>query len=322
MVAGEANDATSSMLTADPPEHTRLRTPVGKAFSPARMRRLRPRIQQLADELLSALPRRTTVDLLGAYAFPVSATVLCELLGIPAGDRDDFRRWTTAAHTPTYITTAPMPRAEGGRRLRGYVRDLINGSQPAAGLIGELITDRGLTGQEMVETVSHLLLAGQDATTNLIGNGLHALLRHSEQLELLRDKPDLIEPAVEELMRYDGPTARSSPRVAVRDLNLGDVTIPAGSIVIIGLSAANRDPARFTDPDGLDLTRADNQHLALGLGSHFCVAAPLARITGQIAISALLHRFPDIALACRAQELRWRPTPVFRGLTNLPITIA
>jgi cytochrome P450 len=169
--------------------------------------------------------------------------------------------------------------------------------------------------------VSHLLLAGQDATTNLIGNGMAALLRHPDQLALLRRHPQQLASAVEELMRYDGPTARSSPRIATRDLNLGTATVRANEIVIVALSAANRDSARFTDPDRLDITRTENAHLAFGRGIHFCVAASLARMTGQIAIGTLVRRFPHLALACRHDELHWRTTPVFRGLTSLPITI-
>jgi cytochrome P450 len=312
LVSGNAEDATISMFTADPPEHTRLRAPVAKAFSPARMQQLRPRIEDLADELSDL---RGTVDLMDAYAFPLAVTVLCDLLGVPVEDRDDFRTWTTAAHTPTYVKTAPMSRQEGARRLRSYVRELI---AYADGLIGSLVADGSLTDNEVVETVSHLLLAGQDATTNLIGNSLAALLRHPDQLKLLRDNPDLAGSAVEELMRYDGPTARSSPRIATHDLTTDTVTIPAGGIVVVGIAAANRDPARFVNPDQVDVTRTDNPHLALGHGSHFCVAAPLARIVGQVALTTLVRRFPDMVLV---GDLQWRPTPVFRGLTGLPVQL-
>jgi cytochrome P450 len=333
MVSGDAQDATVSMLTADPPDHARLRTPVSAAFGPARVDRLRPHIQQVADQLLDEVAGQGTVDLLDAVAFPLTVTVLCELLGVPADERDDFRLWTTAAHTPTYITGTPMPRQEGSRRLRAYIADVITrrkarvpAGQAARGddLISALAAgpEHGLTGKELVETISHLLLAGQDATTNLIGNGVAALLRHRDQLELLRQRPELIGRAVEELMRYDGPTARSTPRVAVQDIELGGVPIPSRGIVIVGLSAANRDPARFDKPDQLDITRIDTGHLALGHGAHFCVAAPLARATAQIAIGTLLRRFPHITLACRPHELTWRPTPVFRGLTRLPVTVS
>jgi cytochrome P450 len=324
MVRGDAGEATLSMLTADPPEHTRLRSPVSQAFSPRRMELLQPRIQEIAAGLLDAMATRGGGDLIDAVAFPLAVTVLCELLGIPDGDRGDFRAWTTAAHTPTYVAGAPMSREEGARRLRGYVADLVarRRKEPGGGdLVGALVGGTDLSEVEVAETVSHLLLAGQDATTNLIGNGVAALLRHPDQLALLRERPERLDAAVEELMRYDGPTARSSPRVATRALTLGTVTIPAGDIVIVGLAAANRDPARFADPDRLEIMRNDGPHLALGHGIHFCVATPLARLTGRILIGALVRRFSHIALGCPYERLRWRPTPVFRGLTGLPVTL-
>jgi cytochrome P450 len=220
-----------------------------------------------------------------------------------------------------------MSRQEGARLLREYIAALVArrraATEPAVGLIGALIADEAdtLSDAEIVETVSHLLLAGQDATTNLIGNAVVALLDHPDQWALLREQPGSTASAIEELARYDGPTARSSPRFATRDVVLGRVVIPAGSVVIVGLAAANRDPDRFTDPDRLDITREDSQHLAFGSGRHFCVAATLARLTGQIGLDSLVRRLPDLALACEPDRLRWRPTPVFRGLTDLPVII-
>jgi cytochrome P450 len=337
MVSGTADEATASMLTADPPEHGRLRAPVSRAFTPRATERLRPRIQQVTERLLDTVEEQGTVDLIDAFAFPLSVTIMCELLGVPLDDRDDFRTWTTAAHTPTYVTGAPMSRQEGARRLRGYVRDLVARRQAAARLrepsaipqpqdvIGALVADIGTAGglseAEVAETVSHLLVAGQDATTNLVGNGVAALLRHPDQLALLRQRPELLDSAVEELLRYDGPTARSSPRTTTQDLDLGGVTIPAQDVVVVGLSAANRDPARFADPDRLDIARNHGPNLALGHGIHFCVAAPLARMTGGIAIGTLVRRFPHLTLARPYSELRWRPTPVFRGLVSLPVSV-
>jgi cytochrome P450 len=338
MVRGAADDANASMLTADPPEHSRLRAPVSRAFAPRATERLRPRIQQVTERLLDTVAEQGTADLIDAFAFPLSVTILCELLGAPLGDRDDFRTWTTAAHTPTYVTEAPMSREEGARRLRSYVAELVaqrhaavrpqesSATQQPQDVIGALVpgigTAGGLTEAEVVETVSHLLLAGQDATTNIVGNGVAALLRHPDQLALLRQRPELLDPAIEELLRYDGPTARSSPRTTIQDLDLGGVTIRARDIVVVGLSAANRDPARFADPDRLDITRNHGPNLALGHGIHFCVAAPLARMTARIAIGTLVRRFPHLTLARPYSELRWRPTPVFRGLVSLPVSVS
>jgi cytochrome P450 len=172
----------------------------------------------------------------------------------------------------------------------------------------------------LVALTHQLLFAGHEPTTNLIGNGMAALLRHPDQLARLRERPELLPGAIEELLRYDGPTARSSPSYAVEDLIIGDTVVPAGSIVIVGIAAVNRDPRRFTEPDRLEITRGD-RHLAFGHGLHRCLGAPLARMEGSVAIGALLRRFPDLSLACAPEELSWLPFPVFRGLATLPVRV-
>jgi cytochrome P450 len=335
MVSGAAEDANASMLTADPPEHSRLRAPVSRAFAPRAMERLLPRARQVVDRLLDTVAEQGTADLIDAFAFPLSVTIMCELLAVPPDDRAGFRAWTTAAHTPTYVTGGPMSRQEGARRLRGRVADLVARRRAAvrassdtrqpqdvtATLVAAIGTAGGPSQAEVVKTVSHLLLAGQDATTNLVGNGVAALLRHPDQLALLRQRPELLDSAVEELLRYDGPTARSSPRTTTQDLDLGGVPIRAQEVVVVGLSAADRDPARFADPDRLDIARNHGPNLAFGHGIHFCVAAQLARMTGRLAIGTLVRRFPHLTLAGPYGELRWRPTPVFRGLVGLPVSV-
>lgn len=335
LVSGEPEEATFDLHTTDPPDHTRLRTLVGKAFTSRRVAALRPRVQQITDELLDAVAGSGTADLIEDFAYPLSLTVIAELLGVPVDDRDSFRAWTTAALTPAHVKDPPMSRAEGGRLLRTYVTELVARKRDAMGevatgeqpdLLSALILARDeenrLTEGELVALTQQLLFAGHEPATNLIGNGMAALFRHPDQLTLLRDRPELLPAAIEELLRYDGPTARASPRYPTEDIQIGDTVIPAGSIVIVGIAAANRDPNRFADPDVLDIARADNAHVAFGHGIHRCLGVPLARLEGQIAVGTLLRRFPGIASACPPEQLRWLPFPVFRGLTSLPVTLA
>jgi cytochrome P450 len=309
MVSGEPQDATFDLHTTDPPDHTRLRALVGKAFTARRVEALRPRVQQIADELLDAVDG--SFDLIADFAYPLSLTVIAELLGVPVGDRDEFREWTIAALTPA-------TRAEGGRRLREFVTALVAAKRPADDLLSELIAADGLGTHEVVALTQQLLFAGHEPTTNLIGNAMAVLFGNPAQLALLRNRPELLPSALEELVRYDGPTARASPRYATEDLRIGDTVISKGSVVIVGIAAANRDPRRFANPDELDFSRADNSHVAYGHGIHRCVGVPLARMEGAIAIGTLLRRFPDLAFA--PGTLEWLPFPVFRGLVALPVT--
>ena len=325
-VAGEPGDAQLNMLLRDPPDHTRLRGLVTRALDPL-VERLRPRLPQIADEIADAVAGRDTVDLLDDFAFPLSITVIGELLGVPATERAGFRAWTTAALTPAYVRGRPMSRQAGGRRQQDYVADLIARRMAAddpTDLIGALLADERvgrLSGAEVAATVRHLLFIGHEATTDLIGNGMAALLSHPDQLDVLRSTPGRIPAAVEELLRFDGPTTRTSPRFAFDDVPLGDTVIPAGGIVVLALAAANRDPRRFDDPDRLDVTRDARDHLAFGRGIHASIGASIGRLEGALAIGTLLRRFPGMALACRPDELRWRPSPVFRGLDALPVTV-
>jgi cytochrome P450 len=328
VVSGEPGDATFDLHTTDPPDHTRLRALVGKEFTPGRVAGLRARTERIAAGLLDAIAGRRTADLIEDYAYPLSLTVIAELLGVPSIDHDRFRAWTMAAMTPPFVTGGPMSKEEGGRRLRQYVTELVADKRRAAAddLLSALIAARDEDGArlrepELVALTQQLLFAGHEPTTNLIGNGMAALLRHPDQLAALRARPELLPAAIEELLRYDGPTARSSPSYAMEDLTIGDTVIPAGSIVIVGIAAANRDPRRFAEPDRLDIARGDGRHLAFGHGIHRCLGAALARMEGQVAIGALVRRFPDITLACDPDDLTWLPFPVFRGLTVLPVTI-
>ncbi|MBP2322977.1 cytochrome P450 [Kibdelosporangium banguiense] len=313
MVSGDPAEATFDLHTTDPPRHTRLRALVTKAFTTKRTEALRPRVQGIADELVASLPDRT--DLIGDFAYPLSLTVIAELLGIPIEDRDQFREWTTAAMTPPYITPEGMSREEGGRRLREYVTDLVATKQEGDDLVSALRAGE-LKQAEVVALTQQLLFAGHEPVMNLIGNGLAALFGHPEQLSLLRSQPALIAGAVDELLRYDGPTARASPRYPTEDIEIAGTIIPAGSVVIVGVASANRDPSRFDDPDRLDITRPEQPHLAFGHGIHRCLGVPLARMEGEIAIGTLLRQRPSVRLD---GELTWHPFPVFRGLQQLPV---
>jgi cytochrome P450 len=311
------------MLNSDPPEHTRLRRLVGKVFTARAVERLRPRIERAADELLDALPAGRTVDLVGAYALPLSITVICELLGVPAADQQDFRRWAQ-----TSVSVAPLEeKAEDRRAMIGYLADLIERKtvSPADDLLSELLhaSDEGsrLTAEETVGMAFLLLVAGFDTTVNLIGNGVLALLRHPDQMALLRAQPSLLPAAIEEILRFDGPVNVTTFRFTTEPVAAGQAEIPAGELVHISLLAANRDCHRFSDPDTFDITRKGPGHIAFGHGVHHCLGAPLARLEGQIAIERLLSRFPHIALGTDPGSLRRENSVLIHGLTSLPVRI-
>ncbi|MEV4740974.1 cytochrome P450 [Streptomyces sp. NPDC049555] len=321
------------MLNSDPPDHTRLRRLVAKAFTPRRVEAMQPRIQQITDELVDAFAPAGTADLIPALAFPLPITVICELLGVPVADRADFRLWSTAAVTPTYVEGSAMTPPEANRRLREYFTALVaerrralrtadDDTEAQPDLLSALAvatTEEGrLTEQELISTAGLLLVAGHETTVNLIGNGMLALLRNRDQLRLLQRRPELLPQAVEEFLRYDGPVERAMLRVATEDVEIGGVVIPAGSLVTVGVAAAHRDPGRYPAPDRLDVTRGDRTHLGFGHGIHFCVGAPVSRMEGRAAVGTLLRRVPDVVLD-ESVPLRWRPTGVLRGLETLPV---
>jgi cytochrome P450 PksS len=264
------------------------------------------------------------MDLVRAYALPLPLTVILELQGIPSQDRDRFHRWSKALiKTPTPIN---MLRAFPSiiafmRYLRRLFRQLR--STPQVGLLTAMVQveeagDR-LSEDELLAMAFLLLIAGHETTVNLIASGTLALLQHPDQLQLLRSDPSLIRPAVEELLRYTNPLETTTPRYAREDVTVAGVAIPRGATVLAVLASANRDERQFEHPDRLDITRENNRHLAFGQGAHFCLGAPLARLEGQIAINTLLHRLPDLHLAVPVKSLRWRTTPVLRGLEALPV---
>ncbi|MRH88324.1 cytochrome P450 [Nocardia sp. SYP-A9097] len=307
------------MLNLDPPDHTRLRKLVGKAFTAHRVARLRPRIEEIAAGLLDALADRDEVDLLREFAVPLPITVICELLGVPLAERGEFHRWTRDL---VGVVGRERERTQASLAMAEYLTRLIHTKQaePQDDLLSSLIRvgDDGdaLTENELVAMSFLLLVAGYETTVNLIANGTHALLLHPERISALRADPTAIPDAVEEFLRYDGPVNLSTVRYTTAPITIGDTEIPTGELVYIALAAANHDPARFSAPDTLDPTRTPTTHLAFGHGIHFCLGAPLARLEATIAFTALLQRFPNLRRS-RTATVHWQSSTLIRGLLEL-----
>ena len=314
------------LLFMDPPDHTRVRSLVSKAFTPKVVERLRPRIEAMVDELLDEAEERGSLDLMADIAYPLPVAVIAELLGVPVADRDLLKEhsrqlvwlieWQIPPEKLMEVGTAALAISQ---YLMGVIAE--RRADPQNDLLSELIKaeeagDR-LGPEELLTTSMLLLIAGHETTMNLIGNGTLALLRNPDQLAKLHADPDLCRGAVEELLRYDGPIQLTA-RTALEDLTVGGQPISAGSQVITLLGAANRDPAVFAEPERLDITRADSHHLAFGHGAHFCLGAALARVEAQVAITSLVRRFPNLR---QDGDLEWRDTITIRGLQSLPLAL-
>ncbi|HYF66089.1 MAG TPA: cytochrome P450, partial [Herpetosiphonaceae bacterium] len=337
---------TQGIIRLDPPDHTRLRALIVKAFTPRRVERLAPQIQAMADDLIDAGMRRGSMDLIADYATPLSVGVIAEMLGIPAADRPRLVGWShtllkLSGETVFGVDTSLKGLLGFARRLtvggRGqpsalrtmfafsaYLKRLIAARRASPGddLVSALIEakeqDDALNDDELLSMLLILFIAGHETTVHLIGNGTLALLLHPEQRQRLRDDPALIKSAVEEFLRYDGPVM-SLPRYAMDDIDLKGHAIRKGDIVMVVLAAANHDPAYASCPHQLDITRSAGQHLAMGAGIHYCVGAGLGRLEGQIAIGALLRRLPNLALAVVPESLQWQTGRLQRGLLSLPV---
>ncbi|MCQ4044389.1 cytochrome P450 [Streptantibioticus rubrisoli] len=329
-IPGERSaDLMTHLLNIDPPDHTRLRRLVSKAFTPRRVAEFAPRVAELTNRLIDSFAPRGEADLIHEFAFPLPIYAICDMLGVPAEDQDDFRDWAGMM-----IRHGGGPRggvARSVKKMRAYLLDLIHRKRSDLGddLISGLIraSDHGehLTENEAAAMAFILLFAGFETTVNLIGNGTYALLRNPEQRRLLqesvgRGEAGLLATAVEELLRYDGPVELATWRFATEPLSIGGQLIGTGDPVLVVLAAADRDPERFDGPDILDLARRDNPHLGFGHGIHYCLGAPLARLEGQTALGALLTRLPDLQLAVEPGELRWRGGLIMRGLRTLPVS--
>ena len=316
-----------SMINQDPPDHTRLRALVSKAFTPRLIEQMRPRIQGITQELLHKVQSRSRMDLIRDYALPLPTTVISEMLGVPTADRHWFHHWSNAVMSAAYSTWGLVKSVPHTFMFLRYIRRFIEKrrAEPRDDLVSALIAAEeagaSLSTNEMVAMIFLLLIAGHETTVNLIGNGMLALLENPNQMEKLRNNPALIKPAVEELLRYTSPVDTATERYARESVTIAGVTIPRGDMVFAIIASANRDEQQFPNPDALDVSREPNRHLAFGLGSHFCLGAVLARLEGQIAINALMVRFQNLQLAVAPDALRWKRGLLLRGLESLPVLL-
>jgi cytochrome P450 len=318
-----------SMLFRDPPDHTRLRALVSKAFTPRMIETMRDHIQSIVDRLLDRVQAAGRMDVIEDLAYPLPVTVICEMLGVPVDDHASIRGWSADIARSLDAIGLPsdqeiVERGRTSRRaLADYFRRLVpeRRRRPASDLLSGLLAaeERGdkLTPDEVIAMCLLLFIAGHETTVNLIGNGTLALLRHPGEMQKLQAEPGLIANAVEELLRYDSPVQRTA-RITTTEVELAGQRFGKGTLVVTALGAANRDPAQFADPDRLDVARKDPRHISFGFGIHFCLGAPLARVEGQLALGTLLRRLPRLQLAESKPE--WRESSVLRGLKRLNVT--
>lgn len=313
------------MLNRDGDNHRRLRALVGKAFTPKRIQALRPRIAEIAADLLDQLEGRTEADLVEAYAFPLPIIVIAELLGIPVADRDRFRVWSNAI-----VSTTSGPEAFNNflqlmQDFMTYLTQLFaqRRADPQDDLISALLTaeEAGdtLSEQELYSMMMLLITAGHETTVGLIANGTLALLQHPDQMALLREHPELMPQAVEELLRYDGPVERALTRFVTTDTTFCGHEMKRGDMLVVIIGAADRDEAVTPNGETLDITRRISQHLAFGKGIHYCLGAPLARLEAEIALTLLLARLPNLRLNTAVDTLTYRPSTFIRALESLPV---
>ena len=320
-------NGAQAFLFLDPPDHTRLRGLVSKAFTPRVVEAMRPRIQERVDELLDAVAEKGSLEVIEDLAYPLPVNVICDLLGVPPEDHVKFRDWSREAARSLDPVEALPPEAVEARQRVGdqfaeYFRALIQKRRGSPGddLLSALMAaeEEGdtLSEDELLATAILLLIAGHETTVNLIGNGMLALLRHPDQLQRLADDPSLAKSAVEELLRYD-PPVQLTGRTALEDMEIGGGTIRKGQQTILLLGSANRDPEQFSDPERVDISRADNHHIAFGFGIHFCLGAPLARVEGEIALGTLVRRFSGLKLL--VDEPEYKENIILRGPQSLPV---
>ncbi len=341
-----------TVFYADPPYHTHLRSLMNHAFTPRYVERLRPYIQQTVDQLLDEAQGSGEMDIVHDLAYPLPVMVIAELIGLPVGDRAQFKQWSddlfailgTVRHKPSHLLERA---AQSLTEMTEYIKHLARKRRENMGddllsmllsvssddsacpyphhqasprSTGELLHDpeaiATLTEEELVANINILLSTGHETTTHLIGNGLLALMQHPGQLELLQKQPGLLDSALDEILRYDNPV-QITYRSAIEDAEIKGKLIHKGDLVNSILGSANRDPERFTDPDKFDITRNEGRHLGFGLGIHYCIGAPLVRLEAEIAFETILRRFPDIQL--KTQNLEWQEHPIFRGLKLLPV---
>jgi len=315
------------LLSIDPPDHTRLRSLVQKAFTPGLIEGLRSRIQGICDDLLDRAGDGETIELIEAYALPVPLTIISDLLGVPLKDRGRFGPWTkkVAAASASASVGDFLRALPALARLSRYIRGLVTlrRASPQDDLMTALVRaeesgDR-LTEDEIVSMVVLLLLAGHETTVHLIASGALTLMQYPGQRMRMQDTPEVRASAIDEILRYASPVEFATPRVTLEDVTIGSVTIPRGELVGVSLGSANHDESQFPDPETFDIAREPNRHVAFGMGSHFCLGAALARLEGEIALTTLFRRFPGLHLAVPPDSLRWRKSLALRGLAELPV---
>ncbi|MCQ8771327.1 cytochrome P450 family protein [Streptomyces telluris] len=313
-----------NMLQTDPPQHTRLRALVAGEFTARRIEALRPRIQQVTDELLDRIAPLGAADLVASFALPLPIAVICELLGVPEADRESFHQWSQRM----VFDPASPAGAEAAAAMAAFLTELLQSKErhPEEDLLSALVRAEDAEGRrlpldELIGMAFLLLVAGHETTVNLLANGTYALLTHPEQLAALQSDPSLLEGAIEEMLRYEGPVTSAAYRWTRQAVEIAGRTIPAGEAVLVLLASASRDPGRFAEPDRFDIRRPRTPgggHLAFGHGIHHCLGAPLARLEAAVALPALLGRLPDLKLDTDPAEASWRPG-LIRGLSRLPV---
>ncbi|MEC5306176.1 cytochrome P450 [Bacillus thuringiensis] len=317
---------TTHMLNSDPPNHSRLRSLVQKAFTPKMIAQLDGRIQRIADDLISDIERKGTLNLVDDYSFPLPIIVISEMLGIPKEDQAKFRIWSHAViaspETPEEIKETEKQLSEFITYLQ-YLVD-IKRKEPKEDLVSALILAESeghkLSARELYSMIMLLIVAGHETTVNLITNTVLALLENPNQLQLLKDNPKLIDSAIEEGLRYYSPVEVTTARWAAEPFQIHDRTIEKGDMVVIALASANRDETVFENPEVFDITRENNRHIAFGHGSHFCLGAPLARLEAKIAITTLFNRMPELQIKGNREEIKWQGNYLMRSLEELPLT--
>ncbi len=318
----------NSMLLVDDPDHRRLRDLVHKAFTPRRLQDMNTRIERISEELLDAMANKPTVDLIHDFALPIPLTVISDMMGVPQQDRLKFHKWmSTFLDISSGSKWQMLGKLTNLFQMYRFFKGLIKlrrqnpGDDLVTGLVqAEQDGDR-LNEDEMIAMIFLLLLAGHETTVNLIGNGTLALLENPDQLRKLQQQPELMDSAVEELLRFTNPVEQPAPRYVLEDVELSGQKIPKGSRVLVGIASANRDEEAFVNADQLDIERTPNKHLAFGVGIHYCLGAPLARMEGKIALQKLLARYPNMQLAVTSEQVEWRTSMAVRGLKTLPVQL-